>query len=144
MQKIKKTGFLTAVDLSVLSRQYDKGAFDQDNFFFVHGDFTDTQVQQEILRRGPYNLLLCDAAPATSGNRAVDTGRSFELAQAVMGYAETALEKNANLLIKIFQGEDSLSILKQMKDSFTNAKSYKPKACRGSSFETYYLGLGKQ
>ena len=40
MQKLKKTGFLTAADLSPLSRQYDRGIFDQDNFFFIQGDIT--------------------------------------------------------------------------------------------------------
>jgi 23S rRNA (uridine2552-2'-O)-methyltransferase len=143
MRKIQQSGFLAAADLSALSRQYDKGLFDQENFFFIQGDITGAEVRQEILSRGPYNLLISDAAPATTGNRSVDTARSLELAEAVIGYAESALKKGGSLVIKVFQGGDTASILKRLKELFANAKSFKPEACRTESFETYYVGLGK-
>jgi len=144
LRKIKTSGFLAAADLSPLSRQYDQGLFDQENFFFVQGDIGEQAVRQELLSRGPYSLLLSDAAPATTGNRSVDTARSLELAQAVLAYAETALESGGNMVIKVFQGGDTASILKRIKELFDAGKSFKPEACRGESFETYYVGLGKK
>jgi 23S rRNA (uridine2552-2'-O)-methyltransferase len=135
---------LSAADLSPLSREYDKGLFDSGNFFFVQGDITDDAVRESLISRGPYRLVISDAAPATTGNRTVDTLRSLELANAVLTYAETALEKGGNLAIKVFQGGGTSTVLKRIKELFTNAKSFKPEACRSESFETYYLGLGKK
>ncbi|HCC38125.1 MAG TPA: 50S rRNA methyltransferase [Treponema sp.] len=141
MRTMRDTGFLAAADLSPLSRQYDKGLFDRDNFFFIQGDFTDPVIRHEIISRGPYHLIISDAAPATTGNRSIDTARSLELAESVTAYAEDAMEKGGTLAIKVFQGQDTISILQKMKTLFTSAKSFKPQACRSESFEMYYLGI---
>ena len=69
LRKIQGSASLVAVDLSPLSRQYDKGLFDRENFFFIQGDITSDSVRQDIFSRGPYNLLLSDAAPVTTGSR---------------------------------------------------------------------------
>ena len=133
---------LVSVDLSPLSRQYDGGLFDGGNFCFIRGDITEAVVRDSIVTQGPYNLIISDAAPPTTGNRLIDTSRSLELAEAVTAYAESALAANGNLLIKLFQGGDTSELLKRMRSFFRTAKSYKPLACRGDSFELYYLGIG--
>jgi 23S rRNA (uridine2552-2'-O)-methyltransferase len=139
----KKTGLLlVSADLSPLSRQYDNGLFDGDNFFFIQGDITEPCVRDSIVSRGPYHLILSDAAPPTTGNRFVDTSRSLELAEAVASYAECSLAAGGSLAVKVFQGGDTQDLLKRMRALFKTAKSYKPAACRGDSFEVYYLGMG--
>jgi 23S rRNA (uridine2552-2'-O)-methyltransferase len=134
---------LLAVDLSPLSRQYDSGLFDGENFRFIQGDITDPDVKSSIVSQGPYNLIVSDAAPATIGNRFVDTCRSLDLAEEVVSYAETALAPGGSLTVKVFQGGDTSQLLKRLRSIFKTAKSYKPTACRSESFETYYLGLGR-
>jgi len=135
---------LVAIDLAPLSRQYDRGLFDKPEFLFIQGDFTLDEVRQAILSSGPYNLVLSDAAPATTGNRSVDTLRSLALSEIVLDYAETTLAKGGNIALKVFQGGDTVALLKKMRGIFESAKSFKPQACRSESFETYYLGLGKK
>jgi 23S rRNA (uridine2552-2'-O)-methyltransferase len=137
-------GFLCAADLSPLSRQYDRGLFDGENFLFIQGDMTDPAVRETIRGRGPYNLVMSDAAPATTGNRSVDTARSLELAEAALAYAEDVLAGGGGLVIKVFQGGDTAGILKHLRELFKTAKSFKPEACRNESFETYSIGLGKK
>jgi len=140
----KKRGFLAAADLSPLSREFDKGLFDGDNFFFIQGDFTATAVREALFEKGPYSTIISDAAPPTTGNHTVDTARSLGLAEEVIAYAESALAVGGNLAIKVFQGGDSGAFLKQIKTLFTTAKTFKPQSCRGESFETYFIGLGKK
>jgi len=135
---------LVSVDLAPLSRQYDEGLFDQPEFLFIQGDFTHGEIREEILSRGPYNLLVSDAAPSTTGNRSIDTLRSLELAETALNYAESALAKGGNFVVKVFQGGDTGNLLKQMRGLFESGKGFKPRACRNESFETYYLGLGKK
>ena len=140
----KNTGFLAAADLSPLSREFDHGLFDGENFFFVQGDITAADVRETLLSKGPYSAIISDAAPSTTGNHTVDSARSLELAEAVIGYAENALAGGGNLALKVFQGGDSDTLLKKMKTLFETAKSFKPQACRGESVETYFVGLGKK
>jgi 23S rRNA (uridine2552-2'-O)-methyltransferase len=135
---------LVSVDLAPLSRQYDEGLFDKPEFLFIQGDFTQSPIREEILSHGPYSLLVSDAAPSTTGNRSIDTIRSLELAETALNYAETALTKGGNFVVKVFQGGDTGNLLKQMRGLFESGKSFKPQACRSESFETYYLGLGKR
>lgn len=135
--------FLVSSDLSPLSREFDKGLFDSEGFQFYQGDFTDPAIRDSILSHGAYSLILSDAAPATTGSRFVDTCRSLELAEAAASYAEDALGKGGNMVIKVFQGGDTSGLLKRLRPLFTAAKSYKPEACRSESFEVYYVGLGK-
>jgi 23S rRNA (uridine2552-2'-O)-methyltransferase len=135
---------LVSIDLSPLSRQYDQGLFDRPNFLFLPGDFTQSETQKAILFHGPYTLLLSDAAPATTGNRSLDTLRSLELAETVLDYAESVLVKGGSLVLKVFQGGDTANLLKRIRGLFETGKSFKPEACRTESFETYYLGLKKK
>jgi len=135
------TGFLTAVDLAPLSCEFDKGFFDGANFFFIQGDITGAAVRETIVSRGPYSLIISDAAPATTGNHTVDAARSLELAEAVIACAELALARGGSLAIKVFQGGDTAQLLKKIKTLFGTAKNFKPQACRSESVETYYIGL---
>jgi 23S rRNA (uridine2552-2'-O)-methyltransferase len=143
LRKLGGRAFFAAADLAPLSRQYDRGLFGGDNFFFIQGDITLPAIRDALAVRGPYRLLLSDAAPATTGNRSVDVLRSLALAEAVLGYAETSLARGGNLALKVFQGEGAEAILRRIRELFRTGKSYKPQACRRESFETYYIGLHK-
>ena len=134
--------FLAAVDLVPLSRHFE--FLNCEDFFFIQGDFTAEAVRKELLNRGPYNVIISDAAPPTTGSRTVDTRRSFSLVEEALSLAETCLAPGGNLAVKVFQGEDTAALLKRIRGSFNSAKNFKPQACRGSSFETYYIGLGKR
>ena len=136
--------FLVSVDLSPLSREFDRGLFNGENFSFIQGDFTAPDIREAIVSKQPYNLIISDAAPATTGSRVVDTSRSLALAEAAAFYAETALAAGGSLVIKVFQGGDTSELLKRLGGLFKTAKSYKPQACRSDSFETYYLGFEKK
>lgn len=144
LRRMGRSGTLVSVDLSPLSRVYDQGLFEGENFFFIQGDITDPAVRTQLLERGPYHLVISDVAPATTGNRSVDTLRSLALVEEVVSYAEAALMVGGSLVVKVFQGGDTAEILKQLRSLFATGRSFKPQACRVESFETYYLGLGKK
>jgi 23S rRNA (uridine2552-2'-O)-methyltransferase len=143
LRKMAGKGFLAAVDLSPLSREFDKGLFDNDNFFFIQGVIHAADICTTLFSKGSYTVIVSDAAPATTGNHTVDSSRSLALAEQVLYYAQNTLAPGGNLVMKIFQSGGSAVLLKQMKTLFTSAKSYKPEACRSESVETYYIGLNK-
>jgi len=143
-KNIPETSLLVAADLSPLSREFDNGLFDKENFFFIQGDVTTKDVNEALLSKGPYSVIVSDVAPSTTGNHMVDSARSLDLAETVLAYAETALTPGGSLVIKVFQGSGIDALLKRMKQLFTTAKTFKPEACRGESVETYFVGLGKK
>jgi 23S rRNA (uridine2552-2'-O)-methyltransferase len=143
LRKLGRQVILTGADISPLSRQYGQGLFGGDNFCFIQGDITQAAAREVILGRGPFQLILSDAAPSTTGNRQVDTLRSQTLAETVLDYAESALESGGSLVVKVFQGGDTAELLQRIRRSFKTGKSFKPRSCRPESFETYYVGLSR-
>lgn len=139
LRKLDGTGRVTAIDLSPLAKDV-KG----DNLSFFQGDLYAPTIRASATELGPYDLVVCDAAPATTGNRTVDTARSSGLVELALFYAEGLLVSGGNFVVKVFQGGGEQEILKKMRALFATARGFKPEACRAESFETYLIGLGKK
>ena len=107
------------------------------------GDAFSSDIHQQLVSHGPYDAIISDAAPMTTGQRTVDTSRSEYLAEQVLLLAEEHLKVHGNLVIKIFQGGGEAEILKRMRTLFVKAKAFKPKASRSDSFEIFLLGLDR-
>jgi 23S rRNA (uridine2552-2'-O)-methyltransferase len=133
------TGKVVSCDLNPLAKSV-KG----DNLVFIQGDLNAPEIRTQIKNHGPYDLVVCDAAPKTTGNRTVDTARSQQLVEMAVWYAQTMLKTGGNFAVKIFQNGDQQQILKSMREIFTTAKGFKPEACRAESFETYLIGVNKR
>ena len=110
----------------------------------ITGDAFSKEIREQLTALGPYDAIISDAAPMTTGNRTVDTSRSEHLAEEVLRLAMEQLKEGGNLVIKIFQGGGEAEILKQMRMLFTKAKAFKPKASRDDSFEIFLIGLEKK
>jgi 23S rRNA (uridine2552-2'-O)-methyltransferase len=139
LELLAGTGRITAVDLSPLTKPV-KAA----NLFFIQGDMASPTVKLQAAEGAPYDLVLCDAAPATTGNRVVDTGRQNLLVEHAVEYVDRVLKSGGNFAVKIFQGSDSGVLLKSLRGMFQTARAYKPEACRSGSFETYLVGIHKK
>lgn len=110
----------------------------------ITGDAFSKENRARLVELGPYNCIISDAAPMTTGNRTVDTTRSEWLAENVIMLASEQLAVHGNLVLKIFQGGGQEAILKTMRTLFAKAKAFKPKACRDDSFEIYLIGLDRK
>lgn len=136
---IKGRGRIVAVDLNPLGLDPVPPTVTS----FV-GDAFSKDIRARLVELGPYDTIISDAAPMTTGNRTVDTTRSEWLAEQVVFLATEQLKTGGNLVIKIFQGGGQEEILKNMRTIFKKAKAFKPKACRDDSFEIYLIGLEKK
>lgn len=139
LRNLGGSGKVVSVDLNPLSKDV-KG----ENLVFFQGDLLSEEIRSQITANGPYDLVVCDAAPLTTGNRIVDTARSKALVDMAIWYAERMLKPGGNFCVKIFQNGDQQKELMKMRTIFTTAKGFKPQACRTESFETYLVGLGKK
>jgi 23S rRNA (uridine2552-2'-O)-methyltransferase len=139
LRNIDSSGKVVSCDLNPLSKSVK-----DDKLVFYQGDLTDKEIYDKIKAEGPFDLVVCDAAPLTTGNRVVDTARSKGLVEMAIWYADQMLKTGGNFCVKIFQNGDQQALLKKMREIFTQAKGFKPEACRTESFETYLIGLNKK
>ena len=93
------------------------------------------------IRKG-FRVLLSDIAPRTTGNKWVDQQHSLSLARRVLELAAELLEKDGNIYIKVFEGEDFKAFVDAVRRSFKTVKIVKPKSSRRESREVFILGMG--
>ncbi len=112
---------------------------------FIQGDFTEQVTLDEMelaLKNRRLDLVICDMAPNMSGVSSVDQARSLYLCELALEFARVWLRPEGNFLVKVFQGEGFSDYLTDMRFSFNQVLSRKPKASRDRSNEVYLLGKG--
>lgn len=108
------------------------------------GDILDeTGPFQSAVGEG-FDVVLSDMAPATSGNRFVDSVKSFHLCEAALATACRVLKPGGAFICKIFQGEDFKQFTETVKTEFNKQKIFKPQTCRKASREIYIIAMGKK
>ena len=136
---LKERGKIVSVDLNPLSLDPIPPTVTE-----FTGDAFSAEIRAKLVENGPYDAIISDAAPMTTGNRIVDTTRSEYLAEQVVILAEEQLRDHGNMVIKIFQGGGEQEVLKKMRTIFSKAKAFKPKASRDDSFEIFLIGLDRK
>ena len=88
-----------------------------------------------------FNVVLSDMAPATTGHKAVDAARSYNLCEAALKIAQSILLPRGSFVCKIFQGSDFNLFLNDVRAGFKRLKIFKPQSSRKASKEIYVIGL---
>lgn len=134
---IARGGSVVAVDLQEfeLPENYK-------NVKIFRGDAFSDEIRGQISPLAPFDALLSDAAPSTSGNKTVDTARSHALAEGCIELAFNLLKPGGNLVVKIFQGGDEKELIDTLRRSWKTVKPFKPSASRKESFEIFLVALG--
>lgn len=136
LPKIGPGGLLVAVDLVAPQAALPANAR------FIQADCLDSAAAETLASLGPFDVVLSDMAPKTSGVRFADHARSIELARAALAIAERVLRPGGDALIKVFQGEDLPAFQKEFVARFRKASTEKPEASRPDSVEVFLLGRG--
>ena len=130
------SGLVVGVDKTKLTETFSKQAR------FLAGDiFLLDPLELLKMAEGPFDLVLSDAAPSTTGERFVDQQNSLRLARRAFEIALAVLAPGGHLVLKIFQGEDTKELQKICKTSFEFLHIEKPQSSRKESFEVYFVGL---
>lgn len=137
LEKVGEEGIVLGVDLQKIK------PFPEKNFHFIRGDFTTPEIQEKIIDiiDGKADVVISDASPQLSGIKDVDHLRSIDLSNSVIEIADNILEKNGNLLIKVFQGEEYKNLIESLRKKFKILKTTKPASSRKKSSEMYVIGL---
>lgn len=115
---------------------------------FIKGNFMDDVIPQKIHKltyeySSSYgvDVVLCDAAPKASGIKAVDQDAIVSIATSAVSVAFQHLKPDGSLLFKVFSGNNSGTLVKNLQPYFNQIRSIKPHASRQESSEYYVLCL---
>lgn len=136
-QRIGGKGRILAVDLNPIEVPLPE------NVTFVQGDALSLE-NDALATYAPYDVVLSDMAPNTTGNRLGDQTRSFELFMRALAVAEKLLAPGGAFVGKIFMGEDFQTAKKEVKRLFEEERAIKPEGTRASSYELFLIGLRKR
>ncbi len=136
LRNLDKDAKVVAIDLKELDAKIK-----DDRLTFIQGDMTSRDVLSLVESKAPFNLVVCDAAPYTSGHKDLDVTRQTALAEMAVFYANKFLASGGAFVTKIFQGGQVKNLMQQLKLSFSSVRTFKPQACRKNSIETYIIAL---
>lgn len=109
----------------------------------ITGDILKPDCLAQAAAYGPFDAVLSDLAPKTSGIKDRDQALSQELSEQAAKIAVATLKKHGNLVVKVFQNPETFAFSQYLKTVFRRVRTYKPQASRDRSFETYLIGLDK-
>lgn len=101
----------------------------------------DRLAQLSADRCPPFDVVLSDMAPRTTGIKSADHAASVELCELALGTAQSWLRPRGAFVVKVFAGPDLQDFDAAMRGSFTTVKRIKPRATRSRSVELYLVGL---
>lgn len=113
----------------------------------IQGDIREAGVQAQIHEAAggqPFNSVISDIAPNTTGIGPTDHARSIELSLTALTLALRWLGKGGNFVTKVFMGEDFQDLLTLTKRYFRRAAAFDPDATRRESKEVFIVANNLQ
>ncbi len=136
-QRIGASGKLLAVDLSPITAVLGPQAT------VVQGDALSLE-NEALAQFAPYDVVLSDMAPSTTGSKLADQARSFELFMRAVAVAEALLAPGGTFVGKLFMSEDFVKARDALKKLCEEVRSIRPEGTRTNSVELFLVGLRRK
>ena len=129
------TGRVVGIDLKTI----DPAGL-PDHVSVIVGDARDRSIAD--LGGRPFDLVISDMAPDTTGDRSGDQARSARLCHELLDRLPQWLRRGGKLVYKVFEGGDYPELLRRTRTMFTKVKGFKPPASRAESVEMFVISEG--
>ena len=139
-QRVGNAGRVLGVDLSPVTVKLN-------NAVFIQADLRDLNLEEIFKEHGfqpPFDLVLSDMAPKTTGIRMTDQARSMELCELALDVARRFLKKDGHFVCKLFHSDDFTKLRDEIKKSFVKCEAVKPDSTRKISKEIFLIGISKK
>ncbi|MEK6554442.1 MAG: RlmE family RNA methyltransferase, partial [Bdellovibrionota bacterium] len=121
LQIVGPKGFVEGIDLKPVVLTAPNGNF------FVKDVF---RLEDSDLKGFPYDVVMSDMAPNTSGNKFSDQAKSEELCLKVLELSDRLLRPGGNMVMKFFMGGGSKALELEVKKRFVEFNQLRPEATR--------------
>lgn len=102
------------------------------------------EVDGFLAELAPYDVVLSDMAPATSGTPFADQARSAELVERTLDVAERWLAPGGSWVAKLFMSDALVPLRKRVRSLFDEERVIRPEGTRSVSTEVFLVGLKKK
>jgi 23S rRNA (uridine2552-2'-O)-methyltransferase len=109
----------------------------------VRGDALELGTVQ-LATFAPYDVVLSDMAPNTSGSKAADQARSFELFSRAVAVARELGAPGSHFVGKLFMSGDFGAARSDLASCYARCQVIKPEGTRSRSSEVFLVGLEKR
>lgn len=139
-KKVGPSGRVRGVDLTPLEIALPKNAA------ALAGDALSPPPEVEaFLREGaPYDVVVSDMAPSTTGTRMADQARSAELVERTLDVAQAWLSPGGSWVAKLFMSDAIVDLRKRVRTLFEEERVIRPEGTRQVSYEVFLVGLRKR
>ncbi len=132
-QKVGPRGRVLAVDLSPIDQVFP------DNVSVIRGDALDL-ANEDLAMFAPYDVVLSDMAPNTSGTKARDQTLSFELFMRALEVAVALGKPGSAFVGKLFMSSDFQAARAALKAAYQKEQTIRPSGTRSVSSEVFLVG----
>lgn len=139
-QKIGPQGKVLGVDLKPIDVKLG-------NATFIQADLRDLNLVKTFEEKGfhpPFDSVISDMAPSTTGIRFTDQARSMELCELALQIAIQYVKPKGHFVCKLFHSDEFQNLKKQIVQHFEKFEAVKPEATRSISKEIFLVGLKKK
>ena len=139
-QKVGARGRVLGVDLKPVTVKLD-------NAVSIQADLRDLALEDVFKAHGfepPFDLVISDMAPNTTGIKSADQARSLELCELAFQVAEKFLKPGGHFVTKFFHSNDFQELRKLIQSRFKKVEIVKPESTRSISKEIFFVGVSKK
>ncbi len=136
-QKVGATGRVMGIDIQTVT-------LTMPNAVFITADMRELDLGQTMAENGiapPFDVVLSDMAPKTSGIRLQDQMRSLELCDLALTTAERFLKPSGTFVCKLFHSNEFEDFRKKLKTRFAKVEVIRPESTRKESKEIFFVAM---
>lgn len=114
------------------------------NAVFIQEDMRKADLAKIMTQAGispPFDVVMSDMAPKTTGIRVTDQSRSLELCELALQTAEKYVKPGGHFIAKLFHSEDFTAFRDLLKARFEKVEVLRPKSTRKESKEIFLIGI---
>jgi 23S rRNA (uridine2552-2'-O)-methyltransferase len=134
-ERIGASGRVLAIDLKPTEQSFAP------NVTYRTGDAL-TLENAGLAELGPYDAVLSDMAPSTSGTKLRDQAQSFELFMRALDVAQGVGKKGSSFVGKLFMSSDFQEARTALAQRYENVRVVRPEGTRQQSSEVFLVGMG--
>jgi 23S rRNA (uridine2552-2'-O)-methyltransferase len=136
-ERVGQSGRVLAVDLAEIRQSFAV------NVEVLSGDALSLE-NAALARFAPYDVVLSDMAPSTSGSKVRDQAQSFELFMRALAIADALGKSGSNFVGKLFMSEDFRTARAALAERYTKVQVIRPEGTRQQSSEIFLVGMAKK
>jgi 23S rRNA (uridine2552-2'-O)-methyltransferase len=136
-ERVGPTGHVYAIDIKPIQQVFGE------NVKVLEGDAL--SLESEVLAaHAPYDIVMSDMAPNTSGSKFQDQARSTELFLRSLEVAIAHGKVGSHFTAKIFMSGDYKAAEMQVRKAYESVRTIRPEGTRQVSTEVFVVGMSRK